>query len=361
MVKVKNEFHPDYAVPPGEILEYELELRAMSQKELSDRTGITSKHLISIIKGDSAITPQTAIKLERVLGMPVDYWLNLESQYREILARKSEQKQLERDLEWLKRVPVNEMAKRGWIEKPKDKMEVLDRVLKFFGIASVAQWDDIWPNLAVAYRQHQKHEVFPEAVSAWLRKGELESHKIQCSKFDKSGFKALLSDLRELTTKTPENFVPELQQRCANFGVAVVFVPALPKTSVSGATRWLTKDKALIQLSLRYKSNDHLWFTFFHEAGHILLHGKKEMFLEGTNGLDGKKEEEADKFAEEMLIPRAEFNAFVKTRNFYADDIRGFADAIGIAPGIVVGQLQHKKFLPQNFCNELKQRYKWEG
>lgn len=359
MVKVKNEFQPDYAVPPGEILEYELEIREMSQKELSDRTGITQKHLISIFKGDSAITPQTAIKLERVLGMPVDYWLNLESQYREILARKSEQEQLIRDLEWLKRVPVNEMAKRGWIEKPNDKMALLDCVLKFFGIASVAQWDDVWPNLAVAYRQHQKHEVFPEAVSAWLRKGELEGHKIQCGKFNKSAFKELLWDLRALTTQTPEEFVPELQKKCADVGVAVVFVPALPKTSVSGATRWLTKDKALIQLSLRYKSNDHLWFTFFHEAGHILLHGKKEMFLEGTNGLDSKKEGEADKFAEELLIPRAEFKAFVRAQNFYADDICGFADAIGIAPGIVVGQLQHKKLLSQSFCNELKQRYEW--
>lgn len=359
MVKVKNEFHPDYAVPPGEILEYELELRGMRQKELSARTGITAKHLISIIKGESAVTPPTAIKLERALGMPVDYWLNLEAQYREVLARKSEQEQLARDLKWLKRVPVNEMTKRGWIEKPKDKIALLDRVLKFFGIASVAQWGDIWPNLAVAYRQHQKHEVFPEAVSAWLRKGELESHKIQCGKFDKAKFKALLSDLRALTTETPENFVPELQRRCANVGVAVVFVSALPKTSVSGATRWLTKDKALIQLSLRYKSNDHLWFTFFHEAGHILLHGKKEMFLEGINGLDGKKEAEADTFAEELLIPRVEFNAFARAGNFYARDICEFAKGIGIAPGIVVGHLQHKKLLPPNFCNELKQRYEW--
>lgn len=359
MVDVKNEFHPDYAVPPGEILEYELEIRSMSQKELSDRTGITAKHIISIMKGASPITPQTAIKLERVLGMPVDYWLNLESQYQEVLARQAEQEQLQKDLAWLKRVPVNEMAKRGWIEKAKDKKALLDRVLKFFGIASVSQWDDIWPSLAVAYRQHDKHEIFPEAVSAWLRKGELEAAKVPCDNFHKANFKALLSELRALTTESPEEFIPELQQKCAQVGVAVVFVPALPKTSISGATRWLSKNKALIQLSLRYKSNDHLWFTFFHEAGHILLHGKKEMFLEGTNGLDSRKEEEADKFAEETLVPRGKFKSFVESGNFYADDIQQFADSIGIAPGIVVGQLQHKKLLPQNYCNELKQRYEW--
>lgn len=169
---------------------------------------------------------------------------------------------MDKDLVWLKRVPVAEMVKRGWIEASKDKKIVLDRVLKFFGIASVSQWEELWPTLAIAYRQHEKHEVFPEAVSAWLRKGELEAAKIKCGRFDKNSFKLLLSDLRALTAESPDLFIPELQQKCAAVGVAVVFLQGLPKTSVSGATRWLNKDKALIQLSARYKSNDHLWFTF---------------------------------------------------------------------------------------------------
>lgn len=223
----------------------------------------------------------------------------------------------------------------------------------------MSQWEELWPTLAIAYRQHEKHEVFPEAVSAWLRKGELEAAKIKCGRFDKNSFKLLLSDLRALTAESPDLFIPELQQKCAAVGVAVVFLQGLPKTSVSGATRWLNKDKALIQLSARYKSNDHLWFTFFHEAGHILLHGKKEMFLEGANGLDSRKEAEADRFAEEILVPRSEFQSFVRAGKFYADDIKAFADSVGIAPGIVVGQLQHKKHLPMSFCNELKQRYVW--
>ncbi|VAW51008.1 Antitoxin HigA / unknown domain [hydrothermal vent metagenome] len=69
-------------------------------------------------------------------------------------------------------------------------------------------------------------------------------------------------------------------------------------TVFSGATRWISANKVVIQISLRYKTDDHLWFIFFHEAGHILLHGKKELFLEGTNGLDEKKENEANVFAE---------------------------------------------------------------
>lgn len=359
MVDIRNEFQPDYAVSPGEVLGVELKLRGMTQQELARRTGITAKHIISILKAKSAITPETAIKLERALGMPVEYWLNLEAHYQEILARLAEEVQLERDLDWLKRIPVNAMAKMNWIERVKDKKSQLVEVLRFFGIANVEQWDDMWPNLNVAYRQNQAHEVFAEAVSAWLRQGEIEASGIACEPYNKAKFRQVLDQIRGLTTEGPADFVPAMQELCSTAGVAVVFVPALPKTGVSGATRWLNKDKAIIQLSLRYKTDDHLWFTFFHEAGHILLHGKKELFLEGTNGLDQDKELEANAFAEHELIPTKAFAKFIAGRKFTKASISTFAKYIGIAPGIIVGQLQHKELLDVKFCNDLKQRFKW--
>jgi len=359
MVDIKNDFQPDYAVSPGEVLSVELEVRGMTQQELARRTGITPKHIISILKAKSAITPGMAIKLERALGMPVEYWLNLESHYQEILARAAEEKQLERDLDWLKRVPINAMVKLNWIEKIKDKKSQLVEVLRFFGIANIEQWDEMWPNLNVAYRQNQTHTVFPEAVSAWLRQGELEASGIICGPYNKVKFREVLDKIRGLTTESPMDFVPAMKELCSMAGVAVVFVPALPKTGVSGATRWLNKDKAIIQLSLRYKTDDHLWFTFFHEAGHILLHGKKELFLEGANGLDLDKEREANNFSEQELIPAQKFSTFIADRNYNKASITSFAQSIGIAPGIVVGQLQHKKLLDVTYCNGLKQRFKW--
>ena len=355
----QNEFQPDYAISPGEVLGVELELRGMTQQELARRTGITPKHIISILKAKTSITPEMAIKLERALGMPVEYWLNLEAHYQEVLARVAEEKQLERDLDWLKHIPINAMAKMNWIDKVKDKKGQLVEVLRFFGIANIEQWDEMWPNLNVAYRQNQTHEVFPEAVSAWLRQGEIEASKISCEPYSKAGFREVLDEIRALTTKDPAHFVPAMQELCSMAGVAVVFVPALPKTGVSGATRWLNKDKAIIQLSLRYKTDDHLWFTFFHEAGHILLHGKKELFLEGANGLDQEKEHEANMFAEHELIPIKEFTRFIADGNFKKTSISEFAKSIGIAPGIIVGQLQHRKLLNVKFCNDLKQRFKW--
>jgi Zn-dependent peptidase ImmA (M78 family) len=151
----------------------------------------------------------------------------------------------------------------------------------------------------------------------------------------------------------------ELVELCASAGVAVVFVPELPKTGVSGATRWLG-DKAVIQLSLRYKSNDQLWFTFFHEAGHIMLHGRKDVFIEGK-GMDGKQELEADDFACDHLIPQADYTDFVATRKLTIAEIEAFAAEVTIAPGIVVGRLQHDEFLPRNQGNKLKVFYQWSA
>ena len=358
----KNTYQPDYAVTPGEVLGHELELRNMSRTELAKRTGLSEKHIIAILKGKGTviITPETALKLERALGMPVEYWLNLEALYQETRARLAEEVQLEKDLGWLKRIPVNAMAKMGWLQKHKDKRQQLEEVLRFFGIASVEQWDNIWSKVAVAYRQHNKHEIFPEAVSAWLRQGELEAANIACQPYDKPAFRQALDTIRALTAETnPAHFVPALQQRCAQAGVAVVFIPWLPKTGVSGATRWVNSDKAIIQLSLRYKTNDHLWFTFFHEAGHILLHGKKELFIESANGMDGEKEEQANSFAEQELLPKKAFTNFATQAPFSKAAICQFAQEVGIDPGIVVGQLQHKKLLPLTHCNDLKVRYQW--
>lgn len=360
---VKNQYKPNYAVLPGEVLNDELELREMSQQELSKRTGLSPKHIVSIIKGKSSITPETALKLERTIGMPANYWLNLESNFQEIKARLAEEEKLEADLNWLKRVPVAAMAKLGWVERHRDKKDQLKAVLTFFGIASVSQWDDMWPRLSVAYRQSNQNTVFPEAVSAWLRKGERDAASIHCAPYDKQKFRQALDQIRALTDMPPHEFIPKMQALCAAAGVAVVLVPSLPKTGVSGATRWIHSNKAVIQLSLRYRSNDHLWFTFFHEAGHILLHGKKDLFIERTdktsNGLDEEKEAEANHFAQNELVPSRALEKFIQSDTRTKAAIRAFAKQVGVAPGIIVGQLQHRGALGYQYCNDLKYFYKW--
>lgn len=352
-----NQYIPDYLVTPGEVLEEYLDAYGMSQAELAARTGMAKKTINAIVKGKASITPDTALKLERALGRPAHFWSNLERQFQEDRTRLAEKERLEAHLGWLKKIPVNVMVKHGWLTKQKDKLAQLEEVLRFFGIASPDQWERVWREHQVAYRQTQRFETCAEAVSAWLRQGAIQARQIQCEPFNRKKFQKALEFSRALTREEPQVFMPRLTELCAAAGVAVVFVPELPKTGVSGATRWIG-DKAVIQLSLRYKSNDQLWFTFFHEAGHILKHGRKEIFIE-SNGLDGEKEEEANAFARDKLVPPGELHRFLQHWNQSSKGIVAFADRIGIAPGIVVGRLQHDGYLPNSHGNNFKVYYSW--
>jgi hypothetical protein len=149
----------------------------------------------------------------------------------------------------------------------------------------------------------------------------------------------------------------ELQRFCASAGVALAYVPEVKGCRACGVTRWLTASKALVQLSDRYKTEDHLWFTFFHEVGHIILHGKKAVFLEEGSS-SNKEEREADRFAREQLIPTLAYESWCREieSRFTSANVLAFAEAQGVAAGIVVGRLQHDKMIPFHRLNELKGR-----
>ncbi|WP_339377744.1 ImmA/IrrE family metallo-endopeptidase [Merismopedia glauca] len=235
--------------------------------------------------------------------------------------------------------------------------------LNFFGVASPEEWEGLWTKELVYFR---KSEAFPSSfgdLTAWLRRGEIEAADIPCATYDANKFREVLEQIRALTVEPPEVFQPKVVHLCASSGVAVVFVPQLPKTRTCGATRWLNPNKALIQLSLRYKTDDHLWFSFYHEAGHILLHGKRDVFIEEQgvrDPLEQEKEQEANEFATTMLIKPADLKRFLASgQRLSKARIEQFATVIGIAPGIVVGRLQHDGVLPNSHCNDLKQRFEW--
>jgi addiction module HigA family antidote len=352
-------FAPDWVSPPGDTILDLLEERGWKQTEFAERIGFTTKHVNQIINGKSAITEDAAIRLERVLGSTARFWMNRESQYREALAREAELEALENDVEWLTEIPVTHMVKCGWMAKCKSKPAQVAEALKFFGVASVPAWRNQYAAPLAAFRASDKFEKKPGYVAAWLRYGERCADEIRTAPFDKAKFRAALEELRALTIESdPDVFIPALVEKCAAAGVAVVFAPAPTGCPASGATKWVDSDKALLMLSLRHKTNDHLWFSFFHEAGHLLMHGKKMLFIEG-NGLDGKQEDEANQFAANLLIPK-QFEERLMFVGHTATAIRAFAKEVGVAPGIIVGRMQNDGLLGWGTpLNKLKVSYQW--
>lgn len=349
-------FEPTYAVPPGRTLQETIDALGMGQRDLATRAGLSPKHINQIINGVAPISHETAVRLEQVTGVPARMWNNLEVNYREQLAKIEEKKRLESDLAWLKKIPTAELVKRKQIEKHTDPVLRLKAVLGFFGVADVNAWKNIWLSPAVAYRKSSVFRGKPEAMATWLRLGELEARAVLCAPFDRTKFRTVLDQIRALTVEQPDVFVPKMKALCADAGVAIVLVPEIKNVPVSGATQWLTSEKAMIQLSLRYKTNDQFWFTFFHEAGHILFGGKKEAFID-LNHATGEGEEEADRFAASHLIPNNRASELARLKS--AQAIEDFAKSIGIAPGIVVGRLQHEGIIGYHQLNGLKVRYQW--
>jgi HTH-type transcriptional regulator/antitoxin HigA len=354
----RNQYVPDMVSAPGETLAEVLESRGMSQSELAERTGRPKKTINEIIQGKAAITAETALQLEKVLGIPAAFWMAREQNYREALARSREREDLSRESDWLDQIPHRAMAKLGWITSHKDKALQLEVLLRFFGVASPTSWSGMW-NAHPAFRHSPTFKSEPGAMAAWLRKGELEASNQLCPEFNTTAFKNALTHIRGLTREMPADFAESLRQQCCAAGVCIVFVPELPGTRVWGVTRWLSPTRALIQLSLRYKTDDHFWFTFFHEAGHILLHGRRETFLEEDDHSANDKEAEADAFARELLIPEARYRMFRRRGSYSCAAASRFAHELGIAPGIVVGRLQHDGLMERFECTHLKKQLEW--
>jgi len=359
-------FAPDYISPPGETLEDILDERGMTQAELAERTGLSRKTVNEIIKGKAPITPETALHLERVLGIPARFWNAREHQYREALVCQDEAELLAQHSEWINSFPYREMANLGMVKEidGRARNAVTERgraLLAYFGVASPDQWHQVWLQSGAAFRKALTFTSDPEPVSAWLRYGEKRAlEELKPSSYDVKRFKAALHEIRGLTRARPDVFTRRMVKLCAGSGVAVVFTPQLPKARISGATQWLRPDLALIQVSLRYKTDDHFWFTFFHETAHILLHGKRDVFLEESDDKsEREKEAEANRWAANFLIPEAQLNAFIADGERSHSAVTTFADELGIAAGIVVGQLQHRKHIPYTHLNSLKKKFVW--
>lgn len=358
-VAARNEYTPDIVSAPGETLLETLDELGMSQAELARRIGRPKKTINEIVQGKAAITAETALQLERALGIPAKFWLTREAQYREALARLDECHHLNDWHEWLRELPLALMRKRGLLQVTRDKSAQVLEALKFFGVASPDAWRAIWEYQVVTFRATTTAHDRLGKVATWLRQGEVEAQAIDCAPYDADAFRAALAHIRTLTTQPPEVFIPELTRLCAAAGVAVVLTQEIPGAGVFGATRWLSPTKALLQLSLHYKTDDQFWFSFFHEAAHILLHRKREVYLIGSEP-DGEEERQAHAFAADTLIPPLLWRAFTQTGRYLAHvEIEEFAASVGIAPGIVVGRLQHEGLLGYDHGHDLKVSFRW--
>ena len=347
---------PDRAIHPGTYLREEIETRGMTQTELAGRMERPVQVINEVIRGRKAISEETALGLERVLGTPARTWLNLQSMYGLVRARLQEEGELEKQADWLDHFPVNEMVQRNWIAPSDSAADQVRALLQFFGLQSFSAWDE--RQAALGFRLSPRAQTDRFALHTWVRQGEIEGLSLPTAPYDAARFRDVLSEIRGLTTS--RDFWTPMRELCASAGIALVAVREFPKTGAQGVARWLTSGKALIQINLRYRWADIFWFTFFHEAFHVLRHPHREIFVDVNSGMvRDERETEADQLAADFLIPRQEWTGFVAANAPNRADVMRFATRVGIAPGIVVGRLQHEKLVPHNQLNDLRVRLEY--
>ncbi len=346
--------------PPGDTLLEALEARGMTQAELALRTGRPMKTINEIIKGKAAITPDTALQLEQVLGISAGFWINREQQYRESLARQEARQRLEEQQGWLEQIPVQALIELGWMEAHENRLDLLDAVLKFFGIASPDQWEEIWIHAYKGLKTSKAFQQDPGSTIAWIRKGELCAQKLECNPFNSRVLRDSFQIFKNLTFQPTRSFYQHLQDLCCQTGIAFCVVDELPGNHLLGLVRWLNPDKAFIQLSSKFQTDASFWWAFFHALGHLLLHGKREVFIEEEGEAKNKKELQADQFAAETLASKADVKDFFhRYPRIDPETLQKFVRTTEVAPGVLIGRLQKTRHLEAGQFDEFKRHLDW--
>lgn len=343
----RNQYIPITVTHPGVELREKLEELNMPPMEFAVRCNKPNKTISNVLNEKSSITPDMAVQFENVLKIPARYWLKRQSSYDEAIARDNRTTAIEAAKVWVKLFPYPEMVKKKWVVSTRKAEEKIEALFDYFSITSHLAWEKIYIHQGVkaSLRISLAHAHSPHALSAWLRRGDIQAQVIQAPKYSAKILKTILPDLKEIVAKQPVNFFQQAQNLCLKAGVKIVCTPCLPKAPINGVARWIENNKTpLIQLSFRHKQNDIFWFSFFHELGHILLHGKKDIFLENVEyeGFDAKKEQEADDFAIEWLFSKKEETDFLANNSFTNDDIIKYAEKFGTHPAMIVGRLHNK-------------------
>jgi len=350
---------------PGDTLYETLEEIGMSQVELAARLGRSVPKVNELLKGKAPLTEETAVRLEYVLNIPASLWLNLERMYRDELAEIRRMESLEASKAWLNRFPIGFMKKMSLLPNTQNKASLVESLLKFFQVASPKEWESIYSGKSVAFKMNLQHTSEPEAISVWLRLGELQAERLNLVKeFNKQQIREKLTYIAQLVYNMPKDWMKSLQSICADCGLALVYTPCISKAPIYGAARWIKNASTpLIQLTDRDKNNHTFWFSFYHELAHILYHGKKKAFIRGLKHIEPNKdkEDEADKFACRQLLLDKDRRKLLQIQNWNEYNIIKVSNKLKKHPGIIVGQLQwEKKLSYQSILNKLKSKVAFE-
>ncbi len=348
----------DWFSKPGDSICALMQRRGVSAELLAERLGDFDE-VRGLLDGSNRIDERSSVVLSELLGGSRSFWLKRQENFEKALER-SLSLAGERAEEWLDRVPMPRTRGR----RPRSPQAILKEVRRrmlFYSVSTLESWEQRYGRICADTHFRRSMSFVPQnsAVLLWLRRGELEADLVHTQPWSPDRLRERLGRIRRLTKiNHPSRFLPKLRALCAEAGVAVVVVRTPSGCHASGATRLVSADKAMMLLSFRHRADDQFWFTVFHEIGHLLLHGG-ETFVDGDDTPNDRFEAEANDFARQCIIPpdREEEFSNLKTRR---NAIIRFSISVGVSPGLVIGQMQHRGIIEHRQMNFLKRRWTWD-
>lgn len=351
---------PDWFSKPGDTVAAQMGRRRVTAVELADRLEGGLGTLRGLLSGVTPIDDGIAEVLATELGATPGFWIKRQANYEAALNRLVHAVSPTDLDDWLSKVPSPTGTRAHAKLSPERKRDELRKRLAFFSVNSLRAWELRYGELApgTQFRTSPSFASERGPVSVWLRQGELAAALIETAPWNPSALQQSLDDLRRLTKiSQPRRFLPKLKELLAKAGVAFAVVRTPKGCHASGATRRLGPEKAMIIASFRFRTDDQFWFTIFHEIGHLLLHGNLTFVDNGATQTD-EQEREANQFASSCILSQRrliELDQLTHDR----DTVLRFAVSAGVAPGLVVGQLQHRGVIGHQDLNSLKRRWTW--
>lgn len=338
------------ATPPGATIKEQLNDRCMSQKEFATRMDMSEKHISRLINGEVQLTPDCAVRLEMVLGVPAKFWSNLESIYREKLIKVEAENAMEQDEECARQLPYSEMASYGWVPATRNIKEKVVNLRKYFEVVRLSLLGNN-QIVSIACRRLAITEKSDLALIAWAQRAKIIARDVKTEPINIKELVYKIDKIREMTLESPEQFCPKLKNLLSDCGIALVFLPHLKGSFLHGAT-FIDGNRIVLGLTVRGRDADRFWFSLFHELAHIILG-----HIRNADGTTDEDEVCANEWARDKLIPAEAYNNFIDIQAFSANTVTAFAKSIKIATGVVVGRLQNDGRIQYNMLNDLKEHY----
>ncbi len=349
------EYNDKIAFHPGYYIKEIVDESGLTQEDFAKRLDTTPKNLSLLIRGGQSLSIDIAMKLSRMVGTSINYWLNLQNTYDALIAEFKSEKELAEERIVFHNLDYKYFRENyGLPDLPRKTDEQIIQVRRFLNVATLSVLSK--RDMAVSFRNSTKEltEANTIKANAMVQIATNAALKSNAPKFDKKKFEKAVNYALSLT-KNHEDFYPMIKKAFYDAGVIFVILPNLSGSKTNGATKKVGNN-IMLMVNDRRLNADSFWFTLFHEIGHI-INGDYGISFEKEKG---EQEDVANKYAEDSLIPPEQYQEFLMKKQFNIRAIRSFADQIDRDPGIVLGRLQNDGII--NFddwrMQELRHKYK---